>query len=421
MVNLSQVKLFSLIGFLLLSLSAQAVTSIVMSVDTNPAVINESLELQVTVDDHVRQNQLDLSVLDNDFRVLGTSVSTETRIVNGSSSKITRFSTRLIAKRVGKIRIPPVTIDGISSNPIQLEVVGSRSSQVQSQADSMVFVKTSLSANEVWLHQQLTYTTKLYINNATPLERGSLSQPELANALIEQIGKDKESSELLNGVRYRVITREYTITPQQSGEYQLDSPFFQGEIVVGRRGFYNNTKTINRVGETQPIKVKAIPANYSGHWLPSELVLLHDEITPVDGYKVGEPITRTITLSALNVSHELLPELNVNYPSSVKAYPDQAETHSNYRNNKIFAQRKESTALVPNKAGKIVLPEVRVNWWNTDKQKMETSIIAERSITVAAAKATQTTAAPTTLAPAAPLPNTQTTTEYVEILSLIHI
>ncbi|MCJ8270170.1 MAG: hypothetical protein MJK04_12300, partial [Psychrosphaera sp.] len=238
----------------------------------------------------------------------------------------------------------------------------------------------------VYLQSTIQFTTKLYL--AYDIQRGSLTPPEMENANIRQIGKtDEESNEVKNGIRYRVVKRLYAITPQRSGTYSITAPIFNGELVVNkRRSFFsgfNNTKPISLIGDSIEITVKPIPDEYSGQWLPSELVVLAEEWQSDNGaYKVGDPITRIITLNAIGVSEEQLPELTIDYPADVKAYPDQSTLNSATRNNQLFAQRKDSVALVPGKAGQLTFPEVRVPWWNTRTNTMEYATLPAKTVTI---------------------------------------
>ncbi|NTS77844.1 protein BatD [Catenovulum sp. SM1970] len=386
-------KLLQALCLILLSWQSWALSQLRISVDTNPVVMNESFELEILADARIAQNKINFEPVSKNFRVLGSSESNETRIFNGQTTRLTRIKTRLIPIKPGNFTIGPFVIDGVSSNQLPIEVV--RRAQAANSQPRMVYIENQVSNNEIWLNQQFIYTSRLFINEATLLDSASLSQPELDNALIEQIGQDQEKNLLVNGMRYRVIERQYAITPQRSGQVEISPPLFSGEVLTrSRNSFFSQGrgKTIQRAGNSVSINVKPIPANYQGHWLPSSLVQLHDEISPLTEHKVGEPITRTITLSALGIHKELLPEIKINYPSSIKVYPDQAQTHTNYRDGQVISQRIESAAIVPNQAGEITLPAVSVTWWNTEMERVEQAQIPPRKINVAAAEITQTTA-----------------------------
>jgi hypothetical protein len=59
----------------------------------------------------------------------------------------------------------------------------------------------------------LYYEIKIYFKGE--LQRGNLSKPDLDGAEIEQVGKDIENSEIVNGERYQTITRRYSVVPQK--------------------------------------------------------------------------------------------------------------------------------------------------------------------------------------------------------------
>ncbi|WP_017445938.1 BatD family protein [Gayadomonas joobiniege] len=350
------------------------------SVSDNPAQLGESLDLIVTVDDSVSQNTFDFSVLEDDFRVLGTSVSSETRMINFETTRVTRFTTRLLPIQAGEFTIPAFTYKNAQSEPIKLTVEATKSG-ANTQNDDL-FVETSISHQEVWLQQQVTYHCKLYIRRQ--ISSGSLSEPKVPGALVEVAGKDKEGSEIKNGMRYRVIERTYLITPQRSGTFTIDSPVFQAEVIDSRRSqFFNQSKVVSRTGPSQTLTVKPVPQDYQGTWLPSEMVMLNDEIQPHQGvYQVGEPITRKITLSAFGVNPEQLPEIKPNYPDAIKVYPDQSESNSNQRDGQTIAQRIQSAALVPTQAGEYVLPEIKISWFNTKTSQQSFAVIPAQTIKV---------------------------------------
>ena len=142
-----------------------------------------------------------------------------------------------------------------------------------------------------------------------------------------------------------MIERTYAISPQKSGELILKSPIFSGEIMkpsARRSNFlsFGESKPVSVIGEELPISVLPIPKAYQGTWLPSELLSLHQEWQPTpDSFIVGEPITRTITLTAAGLSEEQLPEINMVVPHGLKVYPDQAELHTAMNNNRLVSQK----------------------------------------------------------------------------------
>ena len=352
-------------------------------------MVNESFILQIVANDSVDNEQLDLApIMRSGLTVGRTSTSSQTQIINGSVSKTTTWSTVLLARQDGNFTIPSLQIDGVKTQPIQVEVI--KASNQAGQASQPIFLKNTIENNDLYLQQTVKFVTRLYFASNVDLQSGTLSDPVLESGIIKQQGKDKESSEIVMGIRYRVIERVYSITPQTSGEFTITSPTFNGEISTDRRrsvfSSFGSRKPVSSIGNDLTIKVSPIPNSYKGSWLPSDLVQLNDEFQPLQQtYQVGEPITRTFTLTALNVNEEQLPELKGSYPSSFNVYPDQSESHSVLRQNAIVSQRVSSEAIVATQAGVYTLPAVSINWFNTKTQQVELATIPERIIEIVAA------------------------------------
>jgi hypothetical protein len=353
---------------------------------------NESIVLTVIADDSVERDGLDTTPLLKDFILARTEVSSQTNMVNFKTSRTTRWQIVLMPRQTGDLVIPALTVDGYQSAAINVQVVEQGSANSTQQQD--IFITAELSQNDVYVQQLLALTIKLHIG--VQLQRGSLTEPSLPNSTIEQIGKDTESDSIINGKRYRIIERTYAITPEQSGQLTLDTPMFSGDIMVQSRrrsGFlsFGETKPVNISGDKLSLNVRPIPDNFpinaNNSWLPSELLTLHQEWQPVSSqgkneFKVGEPITRTITLTAAGLGKAQLPKIIMNAPAGLKIYPDQAELHSSLTKERLISQKRQNFALVASHAGEYVLPKISIAWWNTVTNKYQQAVLPMQTITV---------------------------------------
>ena len=375
---------------LVTSTTAFALTNVTASVDSNPVMSNESIVLTVMADDSVDRDALDTSPLLTNFIVARTEVSSQTSIVNLNMSKTTQWQIVLMPRSTGNLTIPSLTIDGHQSQPINIKVIEQGSTGSTQQQD--IFISTELSSNDIYVQQLVTLTIKLHVG--IQLQRGSLTEPTLEGAIIEQVGKDIENDGIVNGKRYRIIERTYAITPEQSGEFTLVTPMFSGDVMVQsqrRSGFlsFGETKPVNVLGEKLPLNVRPIPdsfpVNANNPWLPSELLTLHQEWQPEPTeFKVGEPITRTILLTAEGLGKAQLPNIVMDAPAGLKIYPDQVELHSSVPNKRLISQKRQNFALVASQAGDYVLPKITIAWWNTVTNKYQQAILPEQTITIKA-------------------------------------
>jgi len=358
---------------LLSAMPSWAATKLEASVDKNPVLAGEFFMLNISVNDTVKGEQPDTSALLKDFVVGPMSLSSRTNIINGSINKQTTWSVKLMTRVEGDYTIPAFNVAGLTSQPIKLKVA---KRSVDADKNNEIFLKTSLSSNSLFVQEAGVYTIKLYL--AKELLDGSLSTPSMEDAQLTQLGKQTENYELVDGKRYLVITREYLIQPQKSGAYTIAGPAFQGRVQQNYRQL-----EVSALGDDQQVEIKPIPSDYKGAWLPSELVSLDEEWQPNDNtVEVGTPITRSITLTALGVTKEQLPEISMPTIDGIRSYPDKKENNNAVRDGRVVSQQTASYALLPQKPGTYTLPEIKLPWFNTKMNRISVATLPKRTITV---------------------------------------
>ncbi|MCG7531736.1 BatD family protein [Psychrobium sp. MM17-31] len=398
---------------ILLSHTANAITTLRAEVDRNPAMAGETFILNVVADDSVNRNTLDTKALLKDFIVGQTSVSSNTQILNGSMSQQTTWRVALIARNPGDYTIPSLTVDGISSQPIAMKIIPQTQSAQENQE---VKLDATISATTSYIGQPLIYTIKLYIG--TRLQRANLQEPSLIGADVVQMGEDTDASEIVNGKRYRTITRRYSISPTQAGTFDLQGSIFRGDI--SQYG-YGRSKPVTLLANNETITVKPIPTDFPGQWLASEIVTIEDDWEQQETYRVGEPITRTITLSAANIATEQLPDLTIDNGTDVQSYPDKPELKTGFSGNTLISQVIQKLALIPSKAGTVTLPEIKVPWFNVSTERVEWATIAAKTITVAPANQTQQQVETPIQQPQQVTPPQQQTPQVVSVAAQLNI
>tara|TARA_R100000687_G_scaffold7359_1_gene6449 strand:- start:11438 stop:13069 length:1632 start_codon:yes stop_codon:yes gene_type:complete len=362
---------------------AYAVSELTARVDKNPVMLGESVLLEVTADSRVPATSINFRVLDNNFTVMAPSVNQSTRVINGDASHSTIWTVTMLPKTSGTFTIPAFTIDNVSSNPLTIEVVPVQQGSGQLRD---VFLQSKLSSNTLMVQQMVYYEVTIFFSG--DIQRGSLTEPQLDDALIQQVGQDKEGTELIDGERYRSITRRYAITPQRSGEFTITPPTFTGDVIdreSARQSYFARSRTIVREAEALPITVQPQPASYNGDWLVAGLVTLNEEWQPEQTQLVqGQPVTRIITLSAVDVAANQLPELNLNLPEGFRVYQEQPQVKGAERAGRLVAQKVITSAIIANSPGEYELPEVKVSWWNSQTDQLEQTVLPGRTVQVEA-------------------------------------
>lgn len=379
----------------IVSTAYSAVTQISASVDRNAVLLDESFQLSLSANGTSQRDAIDFSVLANNFRVSTPSFSQSTQIVNGSMSRTVTWTVTLYPRQIGTFTIPSFAIDGQASREFTLSVLPVNTA---GNNQTREFYVTATIDNEVtYLQQQISYRVKIHLSR--DIQRGQLSLPELEGAIIEQIGEDEDYQEIIDGVRYRIIERTYALIPQASGSFTITGPIFEADVPTNSRRSFANFGRTAKIARRAPdllITVRPIPDAYSHTWLPSELVEITEQWQgTTEPFVVGEPVTRTITLTALGLTQEQLPSIDLPYHPSFKVYPEQANLATVERNNRLIAQGVFNSAIIPEQAGDFILPEARIPWFNVKTRETEFAVLPARTVSVID-KATNVDALPQT-------------------------
>jgi len=378
---INYICLFALLALLPLQLHAQEL-QVEATVDKNPVLVNESFTLTISANrDLPRSAFRPGDSLDN-FRVGMTSLDSSTQIINGETTRNTRWHINLVARQPGTFLIPAFDIDGVQTQPVELEVIEQAAGDTAAQRAH--FVTAEVVETAPYVQQQIIYRFK--IHSRDPIMSGSVSAPQLENADIEQLGQDRESQEIINGQRYLVITRTYAITPRRSGAQTIQGAIFEGQVRV------ENPRSLSGFGRPERIQlfasdidldVQPRPSSFPGHWLPSPEVSVTESWEPEQQtITLGEPVSRQISITAQAVRPELLRVPETTYPESVRSYPDRGQTENFVRQSRSVSRLIHNVVIIPSEAGELELPEVVIPWWNTDSHQIEYARLPARTIQV---------------------------------------
>jgi len=372
------------------------------SVSDNSVLLGDLFVLTITLNGSDSDDQLDARLLEKDFTVYRPSQSRSSKYINGEFSQQTQWKITLQAKRVGELTIPALKVGALTTQAIKISVEKASEKATKTE-DNQIFMENSLNKNSVYLGQQLILTTKIFISENT--DQLELLAPSLGDAKVSVYGKDKEGQTIRNGIRYKTITRQFQISAKQVGNFTVKSPLLTGNLrkIVQVSEWQNRViaDPINIRGDALPVEIKATPENFQGEWLISDDVrLIEDPALNAQTYHVGEPITRNITLQAASIDLDKLPEIKFNYPQSLRFYPDQDELKEGQANGLQYAVRSVRHAIIADKTGELILPEIKLGWWNSQTDKQEFAVLPAQTLTIVAAE--QEAIAAQSSTPAAP-------------------
>lgn len=381
-----------LAAFLLLCLlSHTALAELSARVDRQKIAVDETLTLTLRSNKVSLFDSPDLSVLEKDFKILGSNRSSQHSIINGRSESSMEWLISLQAKRTGNLVIPPIQLDDEESKALVIEVAAAKPSQQRAGIDP-VFLEAEVSSQEIYVQSQLILT--LRVHYAVALARGAhLSKLEVHDAAVSELNETSYST-TINQLRYDVHEITYAIFPQRSGEMTIPALSFSGHIATQRRSSFFNQMGARgkpvRVN-TQPIQVTVKPqaGAFTGkQWLPAQrLSLVESWSQDPETLSQGEPVTRTIRIEADGLLASQLPPLAIEDIAGAQLYPDQAETEDNKNQLGVSSSRVESMAIIPGDTNTLEIAEVSVKWWNTRTGREEIAVLPARTLRVSGGSA----------------------------------
>lgn len=396
------VKLHQLVGILALlciSMAAQAL-EINARLDSNEVGVGDSVSLTVTVDEDTNGESPDFSPLMQNFELLSTSSQSTKNIINGRYSSTSSWVLTLIPKQRGYIAVPPISYRNASTKPLKLHVV-KRNTTMQG-ANDFLFLDASVDLQQAYVQQQIIYTLRIFRADIQIFDH-TYTPPNIKNGVMEQLGEQRNYQTNINGQMFNVIELRYALFPQKSGELTVPGAEFTGTIFRSRSRTLHfdpiNGKQIRRAAPDIKIQIKPKPAAYPKDkpWLPARSLQLQQSWSPdTDSISIGNPITRTITLTAEGLLSSVLPEIPADSKDGVRIYSEEADSRSTASDTGVTSVREESQAIIASKSGQVSLPAVEVTWWDVDEEKVKVATLPSREISISGSgRQQQTDAAPT--------------------------
>ncbi|MFC5437360.1 BatD family protein [Rhodanobacter umsongensis] len=409
-----------IIGWWMLLLLAPALaraTDVQATLDRSSVQLGETVTLNLRVENASGGMAMpDLSALDQDFSILGTSQNSSLSVVNGAATSSLTFGVALRPKHVGALQIPSLHIAGGQTQPLQLQVIAPDPNAATA-TNRDVFMEAQVEPQRGYVGQQLSYVTRLYY--ATSISNGALSAPQLDGVEVSQVGNDLNYDAERGGRTYHVLERRYALIPQHAGRVEIPAVDFQGEAIDPNdpNSFFGSSTPVSASAPAISIDVRATPADWGkSAWLPARQLSLTMDGWPgaQDQVRVGQPLNLTMTLQATGLAYESLPALSLPPLDGAKAYPDKPVVGTRQDGPWLAGRRQQTFAVVPERAGTLTIPATTLKWWNVLTDRMDVAQIPAHQVTVLPAvgsAAVQTSVpAPTSsgaaIVPAAAAPST---------------
>lgn len=436
-------KIFITALFLALLATPAFAADFTATVESNDVAAGEGFTLQLNLSGTDAKSDPDIGALQQSFDVVSEGHSSNTSIINGKVSSSVGWELTLISKKEGNVEIPAIPIDTdagtLKTQPIALKVEGATAqnnaqpgTQTNSPANSPAVAHAparniSMSAKaaqtDPYQNQPISFTVT--ITARANIENNQIGDVTVDHAIIEKQGEPEMLDAVENGVPEKIIKLHYLITPLVPGKLTIPPVTLQGQIETQEQprrqmngGMMDPFQMMQAMGgfasfrpfsiASNPVEIDVKPpAAAMDPWLPLHSLEIHDRFDPA-GAKVGEPLTRKLAIMAEGAVGSQLPSLEPQQNhTDFKVYADKPTMGENIdkKTGMVSGWRGESYSLIPQKAGKLTLPAIKVAWWDIANNKIAYAEVPEKTIEVAPGAAVAQPPAPQGAAPdAAPAP-----------------
>jgi len=362
---------------------AQAAT-VTAKLDRSSAVVGETVTLVLETSDTNQSLDADFSVLQKDFDVLNRRSETQMSFVNGTQTASVRLVITLEPKREGELLIPALRFPGAASNPLTLKVVAAPA--LAPGAAEPVFIEVTVQPEEgpYYVLSQISLMVRIFYQ--ANLTEAAINPPAPDQATVRLLDEVPYQSDR-NGERYRVLERRYAIFPERSGTLVIPAMQLSGRLIERPSDrLWQPTVRGRRVQvESEPLilDISPRPASFTGDfWLPARRITLSQQISDNEKTRVGEPVTRTVIVDAVGLEENMLEEPVWPEIPETRIYPDQPQGISRDDGEWVLGHKEFRYAIVPEQPGELVLPEIRLEWWDTVTHKQRTAVLPEHRVNV---------------------------------------
>ena len=265
-----------------------------------------------------------------------------------------------------------------------------------------VSISASASTEAPYQNQSILYTVRVVARAS--VSNVSLDDPHVANAIVERQGEPQTRRSTENGAPVNLVEFHFIITPLRPGSVTILPLVLKGEAETpsapapdqfGGSFMAEMSRAMNAISSLaggQPFRVAGNqtilnvrpPVAAINPWLPLASLKLTEDMPLAQSIRVGDLISRKITLSANGAVGSQLPDVEEQQNHrDFKVYTDKPTMGQTIdKTGGILALRTESFSLVPQHPGMLVLPAVTVSWWNVLTDKVATSELPQRIIKV---------------------------------------
>ena len=256
-------------------------------------------------------------------------------------------------------------------------------------------------------NQPVLYTVRVVVRAG--VSKMTASEIDITDAIVEDTGNADVSDGVEHGRPVKVAEFHYIITPLQAGKITIPAVVVEGEFQApsldpsGGSAVSSATQQALNFFSTyggEPFKIASNatvlnvkpPVAAMDPWLPLTSLKISEKLDAARSIHVGEPVTRKITLSATGAVGSQLPDIGAQQQfGNFRAYADRPVMGENFdsKTGVISGWRTDSYSVIARSAGALVLPAIRISWWDVVNNRAAIAELPERVFHILPAKTAQ--------------------------------
>lgn len=345
--------------------SGQAISASLSAHVTRTQInINDQLSVKFQLRGGSQASEPDFSPVQDDFEILSSYRGQYSKSINGKTDAYFEWDLTLSPKRLGRLTVPSIRTAGTQSEPINITVSDVQQNPAAAGAD--VFMTVEPDKPSVYVQEQVLLKAKIFARQNFDAQQ--IQDFTLDQATIEAVAENKYVTDIA-GTPYAVYELTLALYPQKSGTFTIPSLDYVVRLRSSRNSILSFGGGEVRRGRSSPasLEVKPIPAaNGSGPWLPASSISLKQHFShDTEALTAGEPITRSITLSAEGLHPSQLPPILTPEVEGFSTYADKPQTQERRSEAGLSSERTDTIAMVPSSEGRKTLPPLELKWFNT--------------------------------------------------------
>ena len=244
-----------------------------------------------------------------------------------------------------------------------------------------MFLRVDPPENASWVGQQVLIPVTVGLRQR-PSGSPQFRVPEVSGGVLAFVPGPIYGNEERDGVDFTTWTYSFAFYPHRQGEHTVPSISAEARVPRG-------DGTWQRVAaSTKPFTVRSqLPAIAGGlSTIVTTTKLTVEESWEPDqtGIRVGDAITRTISMHAAGVMGMGLPPLRFGAPDGIAVYPKAPTLEDEAYRGEINGQRIETVVYLCEREGEFRLPALTILWFDPSTEELNRVELPERVLSVAA-------------------------------------